>query len=102
MTEKQSQNSQKMRRIFEDRTAALGVSESGSGRGKVTLPRPENASYRRKVDGYSVNTEARRQPNKIQEILFGDKTPRKKKFTRILQFVYNCVEVVYKLGVQYT
>ena len=75
---------------------------SGSGRGKVTLPRPENASYRRKVDGYSVNTEARRQPNKIQEILFGDKTPRKKKFTRILQFVYNCVEVVYKLGVQYT
>ena len=39
-----------MRRIFEDRTAALGVSESGSGRGKVTLPRPENAVIDRKDD----------------------------------------------------
>ena len=65
MTEKQSQNSQKMRRIFEDRTAALGVSESGSGRGKVTLPRPENAVIDQKDDSVFVKTEARRQPNKF-------------------------------------
>ena len=54
-----------MRRIFEDRTAALGVSESGSGRGKVTLARPENAVIDQKDGSVFVKTEGRRQQNKF-------------------------------------